>query len=31
MNTEANYNTIHDALRIPIEAHLEHDTDFVHA
>ena len=23
------YNTIHDALRIPIEAHLEHDTDFV--
>ena len=25
------YNTIHDALRIPIEAHLEHDTDFVHA
>jgi uncharacterized peroxidase-related enzyme len=24
------YNTIHDALRIPIEAHLEHDTDFVH-
>ncbi len=25
------YNTIHDALRIPIEAHLEHDTDFVAA
>jgi uncharacterized peroxidase-related enzyme len=25
------YNTIHDALRIPIEAHLEHDTDFVDA
>lgn len=25
------YNTIHDALRIPIEAHLEHDTDFVPA
>jgi uncharacterized peroxidase-related enzyme len=25
------YNTIHDALRIPIEAHLEPDTDFVHA
>jgi len=25
------YNTIHDALRIPIEAHLEHDTEFVHA
>ena len=25
------YNTIHDALRIPIEAHLEHDTDFVGA
>ena len=25
------YNTIHDALRIPIEAHLEHDTDFVNA
>ena len=25
------YNAIHDALRIPIEAHLEHDTDFVHA
>jgi uncharacterized peroxidase-related enzyme len=25
------YNTIHDSLRIPIEAHLEHDTDFVHA
>ncbi len=23
------YNTIHDALRIPVEAHLEHDTDFV--
>jgi uncharacterized peroxidase-related enzyme len=25
------YNTIHDALRIPIEAHLEYDTDFVDA
>ena len=25
------YNTIHDSLRVPIEAHLAGDTEYVHA